>query len=423
MKGLPKLVSEYLTKARESAILAVEVYNKPAITFRSGGYITLMIIAWTALFHAICLRKGDKPYRKDKNRYIKIDNEYLHWNLDECLTYYFGNDTGNPVKANIEFFAKLRNRIEHRSYSTLDNSIFGECQALLLNFDEILIKEFPAKYSIKKYLNLSLQMFESNDAHTEALKSTKSELEIHKFVSEYRSSISRDVFETGKYAFKVFLIQTANHASRDSLPVMFYKYDDLSTEDKQNVNEIVAVVSKPKQQRVFIAITQIDVVKNFLSSADISGNEAVGFLKRICQENTPYLPFQFYAQKTGLDNKHLISFIRESCLNKSQCDSLIKIHARPLPSCFMMGNTKSETQAATELKDLTARFSRHDYGYEPYSLTRFLQAITHVSYDEITPELYSSLLTIFNRFQSLTSSEKTMFRKAVCYLDATKALH
>ena len=423
MKGLPKLVSEYLTKARESAILAVEVYNKPSVTFRSGGYITLMIIAWTALFHAICLRKGVKPYRKNKNRYIKIDNEYLHWNLNECLIYYFGSDTGNPIKANLVFFTKLRNRIEHRSYSTLDNSIFGECQALLLNFEEILLKEFPAKYSIKKHLSLSLQMFESNKAHTEALIKSKSELEIHKFVSEFRSSISRDVYETGKYAFKVFLIQTANHASRDSLPVMFCKYDDLSTEDKQNVNDIVAVVSNPKQQKVFIAITQIDVVKNFLIDADISCSEAVGFLKRICQENTLYLPFQFYAHKTRLDNRQLIKLIRDSCLNKHHCDSLIKIHARPLPSRFVVGNTETETQAATELKDLLERFSRRNYNYEPYSLTRFLQAITHASHDGITPELYHSLLTIFESFQSLTSSQKTTFRKAICYLDAIKALH
>jgi hypothetical protein len=66
-----------LTKARDSALLAVEMYNKPAIKFKSGGYIVLMTIAWTALFHAIFFRKGIKPYHKDaeRRRYLKIEGD------------------------------------------------------------------------------------------------------------------------------------------------------------------------------------------------------------------------------------------------------------------------------------------------------------------------------------------------------------
>ena len=32
MRGLPKLVRDYLQKMRESAVLAVEVYNNPAVS-------------------------------------------------------------------------------------------------------------------------------------------------------------------------------------------------------------------------------------------------------------------------------------------------------------------------------------------------------------------------------------------------------
>lgn len=53
MRGLPYNVKNCLNKARESALLAVETYNKPATSFKSGGYIVLMCIAWTSLFHAI----------------------------------------------------------------------------------------------------------------------------------------------------------------------------------------------------------------------------------------------------------------------------------------------------------------------------------------------------------------------------------
>ena len=56
-RGLPNNVKQCLEKSRDSALLAIETYNKPAIKFRSGGYIVLMVIAWTSLFHAIFLPK------------------------------------------------------------------------------------------------------------------------------------------------------------------------------------------------------------------------------------------------------------------------------------------------------------------------------------------------------------------------------
>ncbi len=53
MRGHPHAVRGCLQKARDSALLAVEVYNKPVASFKSSAYVTLMVIAWTALFHAV----------------------------------------------------------------------------------------------------------------------------------------------------------------------------------------------------------------------------------------------------------------------------------------------------------------------------------------------------------------------------------
>jgi hypothetical protein len=64
MIGLPGAVKKSLEKARDSALLAVEIYNKPAVKFKSGGYITMMVIAWTALFHSIFFMGKAKPFTK-----------------------------------------------------------------------------------------------------------------------------------------------------------------------------------------------------------------------------------------------------------------------------------------------------------------------------------------------------------------------
>jgi len=250
MRGLPRAARDALQKARDSALLAVEVYNKPAVTFKSGGYITLMIIAWTALFHAIFFRRKQKPYyRKANGRYERIDGDYRYWELGECLRQYYGNDTGNPVRKNLEFFIPLRNKIEHRSLPEIDATIFGECQAMLLNFDAIIEKEFGTKYCLRQSLSFALQMYPSSSNLAEAVKRNRAARAAADFIEQYRSSISTDVLQSGQYAFKAFLIQVANHPNRDALPIQFVHYDRLTEEQKRGLEPLVAMV-KYKQPTV-----------------------------------------------------------------------------------------------------------------------------------------------------------------------------
>jgi hypothetical protein len=243
MRGLPRNVKSALEKARDSALLAVEVYNKPAVKFKSGGYISLMVIAWTSLFHAIFFKRKVKPfYRRESGRFVKVDGDYRYWELDECLRQYFKSDTGNPVRKNLEFFIPLRNKIEHRSMPELDASIFGECQAMLLNFDEMLEREFGAKYCLRECLSFSLQLFPSSESLAHAVKHKPESKPVADFIQQFRSTISPDVTASGKYSFKAFLIQVANHKSEHALPIQFVHYDKLSEEERRQVEHLVAMV-------------------------------------------------------------------------------------------------------------------------------------------------------------------------------------
>jgi hypothetical protein len=243
MKGLGRDARLSLTKARESALLAVEVYNKPAVTFKAGGYVTLMVIAWTALFHAIFYRRRTKPYYKLPNgRYQRIGTDYRHWELQECLRAYYGADTENAVRKNLEFFIPLRNKIEHRSMPEIDSSIFGECQSMLLNFDEMIAREFGAKNCLRESLSFALQFYPSARNLVEAVKKNASVQNVAEFVTQYRSCLSTKVLEDSKYAFKAFLIQVANHKTADTLPIQFVQYEQLSAEQKEQVGRFGALV-------------------------------------------------------------------------------------------------------------------------------------------------------------------------------------
>lgn len=258
MSRLPKAVNRCLEKSRDSALLAVEMYNKPAIKFKSGGYIVLMVISWTALFHAIFFRQKRKPFYKDGRFFRKRDGDYCYWELSYCLKEYFGDDSSNPIRKNLEFFIPLRNMVEHKSIPEIDTDVFSECQALLLNYDKIVEKEFGKKYCIRECLSFALQLFPSSKSLNSAVISNPSTKPIVDFIKAYRNSISTDIINSGEYAFKAFLIQVANHDSKNSLPVQFFSYDKLTAEQKKNVNRVAALV---KNKHVQIPVQNMDLIK------------------------------------------------------------------------------------------------------------------------------------------------------------------
>ncbi len=243
-RGLPYNVKQCLEKSRDCALLAIETYNKPAIKFRSGGYIVLMVIAWTSLFHAILFKNKIKPFYRIKgtNRFDKKDGDFSYWELNECIKQYFKTDTENPIRKNLEFFIPLRNKIEHKSLPEIDPDLFAECQALLLNYDKILEVEFGVDYCIRESLSFSLQLFPSSNNLAEAIRSNPDAKKVKEFINKYRSTLTTDILESGQYSFKAFLLQVANHKSADALPIQFVKYDELNDDEKRNINRIAALV-------------------------------------------------------------------------------------------------------------------------------------------------------------------------------------
>jgi hypothetical protein len=65
-----------------------------------------------------------------------VDGEKKAWDLSDCIKEHFkGQDY--PSKQNLKFFIGLRNQIEHSFLPALDPEIYGECQALLLNYEKL----------------------------------------------------------------------------------------------------------------------------------------------------------------------------------------------------------------------------------------------------------------------------------------------
>ena len=165
-QGKAKTILEH---SRNCALSAVEAYNKPNGKFRIENYIILMIIAWTKLFHAFFqMTIGERYFYKEKNgHYKKVNGEKKAWELQECIKNYNKNcnkksttiQINDAAMANLKFFIGLRNKIEHRYWDSneLDVFLFGECQSLLFNYENMLIKLFGEEFSINTCLAYSLQ--------------------------------------------------------------------------------------------------------------------------------------------------------------------------------------------------------------------------------------------------------------------------
>lgn len=246
---LPPPVESLVTKAGQSAVLALDVYNRPSTTFRTEAFIVLMIIAWTALFHAIFEKRGQSYfYLDDFGQPKTIAGDEKAWELNTCLREYYGQ-ANPPVRQNLQFMIELRNKIEHRFSPEIDLKVAGECQAMLLNFDELMVAEFGKYYAIQEYLCVPLYTSHRRPQYqAEALKQFQAEqYEVLKqYIDEYRHNLDPAVYEDSKYSFKVFLTpKTGNRASSSDLALEFVSADSLQIGEQH----VVAL----KEKRVQVA--------------------------------------------------------------------------------------------------------------------------------------------------------------------------
>lgn len=253
-KGLHQIVKDNLEKCRSAALAAVDAYNRPGPRFRTAQFLVLIVLAWTGLFHAIFYRKGKNPWYRSRNsgtgrgvRYVKIDGEPKHWDLSECLKQYFG-DQNPPERKNLEFLIGLRNKIEHRQLPQLDATLYGECQACLLNMEQLLVSEFGAKYALTDQLSLALQF--SQLIPEERSKATKAAIlsaskTVIDYIEKFRGSLPPTTLTSMKYSFSVFLVpKVANRSTAADVSVQFVRVDEASPEELSRLEKLNVLISE-----------------------------------------------------------------------------------------------------------------------------------------------------------------------------------
>ena len=252
-RGLPNIVRDNLEKARSSAIAAVTTYNSPGLQFKTSLFIVLIIISWTALFHAIFYKRRKKPWylrrhsSGHRNRYIYVDGEPKHWDLAECLSQFY-KDINPPERKNLEFLIGLRNKIEHRNLPDLSSTLCGECQASLMNLEEMLVAEFGQKYGLTEQLAISLQFSRVTPTEKKAAArrlATSEAKNVTDYIESFRGTLGSAVLDDQRYSFNVFLVpKVANRPNAADASVTFLNSKDLGGEEVSRLQKLNVLIKE-----------------------------------------------------------------------------------------------------------------------------------------------------------------------------------
>ena len=128
-----ELINNMLDKSEEAFLMAIEIYNKPTISYRLEGFSFFICNAWELLLKAKMLKENEKIYYQDKpTRTISLTN---------CITHIFTNDK-NPIRKNLEIIISLRNTSTHFIIKELENIYLPFMQACVINYSQKLFEFF-----------------------------------------------------------------------------------------------------------------------------------------------------------------------------------------------------------------------------------------------------------------------------------------
>lgn len=224
----------------------------------------MITIAWTAAFHASFYKRGRRPwYRRTGSgtgiRYVKVDGEPKHWELSECLAQHFAGASPSE-RRNLEFLIGLRNKVEHRHLPDLDASLYGECQAALLNLEEFLVGTFGRRYALADHLVVALQFSQviPSEKKQAARALARSEAKsVTEYVEKFRGSLPSTVLNSMKYSFNVFLVpKVANRQSVADAAVQFVRVDEASPEELERLGRLNVLIREKH-----IPIANLDLYK------------------------------------------------------------------------------------------------------------------------------------------------------------------
>ena len=180
---------------------------------------------------------------------------------------------------NLEFFLGLRNKIEHRYYPELDPALYGECQAMLMNFEDVLTQEFGPDMALQEQVGVSLQFSALRPSQqAEALRRLQSTAleDVRDYIETFRAGLTPEILDSSQFSLRVFLIpKLENSPNIADLSIEFVPYDQSDPKAMEEIQRITALI---REKRIPVAsegllkpgavVTQVKVCLPFKFTQD-----------------------------------------------------------------------------------------------------------------------------------------------------------
>lgn len=222
--GLNIFEDERLIRAREAMNLAVQIFNSPALNFKTEVFAVLANIAWTYLLHEFYVRKKVKII-DDNGRSIPLSQML---NRQDC-------PLSDGIKRNLRALKIIRDVVEHNLLGKSDLMWLSRFQACCLNFDKMICDLFGDKLSLQKDLAFALQFARLDIEQLSALEKYEIPRDIEALDIRLREALTEEQMADLEYQFRV--IYTLDSSSKSSSHIQFLHPD--SDEAKQIRNVLV----------------------------------------------------------------------------------------------------------------------------------------------------------------------------------------
>jgi hypothetical protein len=210
-----------LFHARESMLEAIRCWNDPVSRFRSSTFSLLGVTAWNALAIALLMRDGrcwwDSPDAAFDQAGETDPIEPKSLGTRELLALAFGTASSAALRANVQFWIELRNRVAHRRIPALDLRVAPEAQALLLNFEIILINEFGPEWALGDQMWIALQLAGFRDAGAlESVRRAQAALpvDVQILLDRRWTDLADEIRHDPAYALRVLFVPVVPNSGR-----------------------------------------------------------------------------------------------------------------------------------------------------------------------------------------------------------------
>lgn len=219
--GLNLFDHERLIRAREAMILGVQVFNSPALRFKTEVFTMLANVAWTYLLHEYYERKKENIIRNGKT--LSLSQMIAR---DDC-------PLSKGVKDNIRSLNILRNDVEHKLLGKADAKWLSLFQACCLNFDKAICILFDDRLSLSHDLSFAIQFTKMNFEQLTTLNRFEIPAHIDSVDARLMEGMTEEQISDLEYQFRV--VYTLDASSKSESHFQFIQPESAEGKEIRNV--------------------------------------------------------------------------------------------------------------------------------------------------------------------------------------------